>query len=58
VAHSRGVAMLDDLVMGLVSSGSSQEGRDSNKSLHVDVVVVTLGIFYKELVFRTEPRVP
>jgi len=37
VAHSRGVAMLDDLVVGLVSGGGSQESGDSDKSLHVVV---------------------
>lgn len=37
VAHSGGIAVLDDLVVGLVSGGSGQEGRDSDKSLHVDV---------------------
>jgi len=34
VAHSRGIAVLDDLVVGLVSSGGSQESRDSDESLH------------------------
>ena len=33
VAHSWSISMLDDLMMGLVSSSSSQEGRDSDKSL-------------------------
>ena len=33
VADSWGIAVLDDLVVGLVSSGSSQKSRDSNKSL-------------------------
>ena len=33
VAHSWSIAVLDDLVVGLVSSGSSQKGRHSNKSL-------------------------
>ena len=34
VAHSWSISMFDDLVVGLVSSGSGQKGRDSNKSLH------------------------
>jgi len=38
MAHSGSISVLDDLVVGLVSSGSSQEGRDSDKGLHVDVV--------------------
>ena len=33
VAHSGGIAVLDDLVVGLVSGSSGQEGRDSDKSL-------------------------
>ena len=33
VAHSRGIAVLDDLVVGLVSGSSGQESRDSDKSL-------------------------
>ena len=36
VAHSGSISMLDDLVVGLVSGSSGQEGRDSNKSLEVD----------------------
>jgi len=37
VAHSGSISVLDDLVVGLVSGSSGQEGRDSDKSLHVDV---------------------
>ena len=33
VAHSRGISVLDDLVVGLVSGSSGQEGRSSDKSL-------------------------
>ena len=33
MAHSWSIAVLDDLVVGLVSSSSDQEGRGSNKSL-------------------------
>ena len=33
VAHSWGISVLDDLVVGLVSSSGSQESRDSDKSL-------------------------
>ena len=33
VADSWSIAMLDHLVVGLISSCSSQEGRDSNKDL-------------------------
>ena len=33
VAHSGGIAVLDDLVVGLVSGSSGQESRDSDKSL-------------------------
>ena len=33
VAHSWSISVLDDLMVGLVSSSSGQEGRDSDKSL-------------------------
>ena len=33
VAHSGSISVLDDLVVGLVSGSSGQEGRDSDKSL-------------------------
>ena len=33
VAHSGSISVLDDLVVGLVSGSSGQEGRDGNKSL-------------------------
>ena len=33
VADSWRIAMLDDLVMGLITSGNSQQGRDSSKGL-------------------------
>ena len=33
VAHRGGVAVIDDLVVGLVSGSSGQEGRHSDKSL-------------------------
>ena len=36
VAYSWSISVLDDLMVGLVSSGSGQEGRDSNKSLQFD----------------------
>ena len=42
VAHSRSISVLDDLVVGLVSGSSSQEGRDSNKSLEVNKKVEKL----------------
>ena len=42
VTHSGSISVLDDLVVGLVSCSSGQEGRDSNKSLEVNKKVEKL----------------
>ena len=42
VTHSGSISVLDDLVVGLVSGSSGQEGRDSNKSLEVDNILKKL----------------
>ena len=45
MAHSWSISVLDDLVVGLVSSSCSQEGRNSNKNLKENVVcMVTIYI--------------
>ena len=40
VAHSGSISVLDDLVVGLVSGSSGQEGRDSNKSLLNGLIIL------------------
>jgi len=41
VAHSRGVAMLDDLMAGLVSQSNCQKARDCDKSLKDNFLLVS-----------------
>ena len=41
VAHSRGVAMLDDLMAGLVSQSNCQKARDCDKSLKHNLLLIS-----------------